>query len=256
MMKFNHKMLSIFFGGLIIIGIIGTVATYNISNDLQVWDAWDESREVAVYTIENVNVRNLIVHADVSDVIILPAEDESIRIEFSGMRASEVLQVNEAVDTLTVDVRCDRGVSFIGFGFRRYEEILTIYMPTSLYENIDVSNDVGDIDISGILATEITVRNDVGDIYLKCDGFGLIDVRSSIGNISLEVANVNRNIQLKNDVGDIEFLVGEEPENVRIMASSTIGSVNSNLADTYFGNAENLVNLITEIGNIDIRLVR
>ena len=248
-MKLNHKTLSIVFGGMIVIGIVGAMVTYRLP--------WESKREIVMYTAKNADIQHLIVRADVSEVVILPIEAEFIRVEASDMHSQDVFRVTEDEATLTLEVKNRRNFKFVGFSpQRRYEQILTIYMPTSHYESIDVRNNVGNIDISGTSATELKVRNDVGDVSLQCTGSGSINVTNNVGNVSLEVANANRNVQLKNNVGNIDFLISKEPENVRIMTSSSIGRVNSNLADTHFGNAENLVTLITDIGDVNIRLIR
>ncbi len=132
-----------------------------------------------------------------------------------------------------------------GTGIRGYEVQWQITAPPDV--DIDVTNDVGDLHISGF-QKNISLKNDVGDAVVIADPAdgepgGMVKVTTGVGSIRAD--NARNGLTATTDVGNIFALAGGAVD-----LRSDVGSVSLKLLPT----TADTVKLATDVGDVRIYL--
>jgi DUF4097 and DUF4098 domain-containing protein YvlB len=98
--------------------------------------------------------------------------------------------------------------SFFNFGFNASCKV-TIVVPDGVeISMIDITSDVGDINISGINATRATIDTNVGDVDLSSMTFKQMNISADVGDIKLSgIEGISDcNVDISTDLGSISFM--------------------------------------------------
>lgn len=281
---FNVKSISVIALILLLVGIIGGVFTFNSGKQTEDWEMEEK-------VINNEEIMNIKVMADNTKVEILPSNDTSTKVEFSGDDSKYHLSTDVEGTTLSIDVEY-RQRKFINLDFFSSLSSLTVYVPEKVYDSLQLESDNGRITAETLQAKDINVKTnngsiiledikssaiigeaDNGRIELKDINSSTIQVKSdngkiilehvegdilgetSNGSITLVTQDLDRQIELETDNGKINIQTEKEPTNVIFDIKVDNGKVRmfgeSNW-DSVIGNGDNLIKLTTNNGGITV----
>ena len=260
----NLKKVSIIAFILILIGVVGSIFTMNSISKSE-----DEIERIEM---DDETYQQIDISTNNASVEILPANDQTTTVEFSGSEEYN-LHANIEGDTLTVDVEERRGFNWFSFDFSFSTPSLKVYLPAKDYENLKVESDNGRILASELQSQDINVETNNGRIefsdinslhtVMETDNgeiilgniAGEISGKTNNGAISLITEDLDRPIDLKTDNGRIEVRTEKEPEDAILDIKTDNGKVTvfgkSNW-DTVIGNGNHVIKLTTDNGSITI----
>lgn len=250
---------------LIAVGVIGAIITFSLGDDTTL--AMERKVDMR-------NKKNIDIQADNARVTVHPAGTAQAEIKFEGLTSGgnepELSAVTEG-ETLTIKIQEER--RFIRLTNLMGSPSLHIYLPEERYESLAVEMDNGAFQAEDLSVTELQVKTDNGSITLdRISGdtanvstsngkinmnhvAGDITGKSNNGAISLDVADLDRHINLETDNGRITVQTENEPTNAVIDARTGNGKItvfgNSDW-DTMIGAGENEIKLRTDNGRITI----
>lgn len=238
--------------------------------------SFDEEIDDVEITVEN------------SRVELLPSDDETTRIVFSGNDDDFTLSAELESGRLNIEVG-DRS-PFFNFDFNR-SYTLQVYLPESGLNSLSVDSDNGAIEANEIEAAKLALEADNGRIILESIDSNTIeietdngrvelkgteadiDVRSSNGRImfsdvsgdltaqanngriELDTETLDFPVHFDTDNGRIEIRTDSEPANARIEARVDNGSIDvygRENEETVFGNGYVLIQLTSNNGSITV----
>ena len=161
------------------------------------------------------------VDLDITDLTVLPSENESCRVEF---RESKQRTHEAFVKDGTLYVRQQKEIRITLFNFGKGPEA-TLYLPKAEYDALTVDNDTGDISVDKAFTFEtIDIETDTGDIELYANATDSISLSTDTGTVimdsvhsaALSVSTETGDIRIKNcdvqgtakieaDTGDLEL---------------------------------------------------
>jgi len=195
------------------------------------------------YTTKTVEISEdfskISVDLDITDLTVLPSENESCRVEF---RESDRRTHEAFVKDGTLYIRQQKEIHFTLFNFGN--PVATLYLPKAEYNALTVDNDTGDISVdkafnfekieietdtgdmelyanatdsislstdtgtvvvNNVHSAELSVSTETGDIYIKnCDIQGTANIEADTGDLELRNLRSSKLI-IETDTGDIEL---------------------------------------------------
>ncbi|CAI6068690.1 hypothetical protein PAECIP112173_02089 [Paenibacillus sp. JJ-100] len=131
---------------------------------------------------------------------------------------------------------------------------LTIGIPETQLNQLQVVTDTGDIYVGPILASEYRVISDTGSIKMDIQD-GVINAETNTGEITASLVHISQNIRAISDTGDIIIQTAEAPQALRTKLSADSGTIKvtlPNYQDGHIGEGGPLVELISDTGNLGI----
>lgn len=260
----NIKRISIIASFFLLIGIVGSVFTFNSVNKAE-----EMTKEKI---INNDEYTNIDIRADNARIDILPAPDDVAKVELSTKDPDYHLSTQVKESTLKVQVEHKQRKLF-NFNIFSFGTRLTVYVPEQLYDLIQVKSDNGKITGNNLQATTMIAETDNGLIELEhidasavqaktANGKIVLDQvegdisgRTSNGKITFVTGDLDRSIDLETDNGKIDIQTGKEPTNAMLDVRVDNGSVkifgDSNW-DTVVGNGDHTIKLRTGNGRITV----
>jgi len=251
---------------LLIIGTAGAIFTYQ---------SFAESEPVMEERTFNEAITDIIVETDNSKIEILPTQDETTKVEFSGDSSKKSRYNFEAVvedGTLNVKVK-GKILQFFNFDFNFKSIVTRVYLPEKTYNSLVAETENGAITAEDITVVEFRGESTNGGIHLKNLDTQSVQLKSENGKMDLiEVAGelraevTNGGINLKTETldhpidfetvnGKIVIQVNKEPKNVEIDAEVVNGSVDIFGKDnrhTVIGQGDKQIRLQTVNGSIKV----
>ncbi|MBQ9321120.1 MAG: DUF4097 family beta strand repeat protein [Eubacterium sp.] len=178
--------------------------------------------ETNTYTVDE-SFRGISITASTEKVFFKPAEDGKYKVvclEEENIK-HEVAVIN---GTLTIDPVDNR--KFIDhFGFYSRTPQITVYLPKSVYSDLRIETDTGDINIpAGFTFDSIAIKGDTsdvtclaaaetgigidittGDISLVSVTAGSIDLKTTTGRISAESVKCEGDVHIRVDTGRVKL---------------------------------------------------
>lgn len=159
------------------------------------------------------------VDLDITDLIILPSENESCRVAF---RESDKRTHEAFVKDGTLYVRQQKEIHFTLFNFGKGPSA-TLYLPKSEYNSLLVENDTGDIsadkaftfkkikietdtgdmEMHANATDSIAISTDTGDVVIDNVHSAALSVSTETGDIRIKNCNVQGTVSVKADTGDL-----------------------------------------------------
>lgn len=257
---------------LIIIGLVGILFT------AKGYFNREEIAGEASFSAEE--IERITIVSDVANIQVLPTTEEKIKVVWEDVligskKKEDLIDFHEDGSELKINIGEKKGfgIRLWGFNFLQNRNI-KIYLPEKEYKMLQIKNDVGkttvssvtvnqliaktnvsSIKIKDVITTELDAKSDVGTLKLE-NVVGELRVRSNVGNISIHLEEVNDAIEAESDVGNIKVYVTEIPTNVSFVGISDLGSVKmfGDKGNYIQENADHIVSLETDVGNIKVQL--
>ena len=211
------------------------------------------------------------------NIILEKSNNDNIKVEVDNSDASVYCQAN------CIYIK-DENDSFFGFGNKNYVKIL---IPGKKINNINLSNESGNVEIYDVSANiislkldhgnicmyngvcnEITLETEAGEIIMnnckvdngifietECGNISLSDVSSLSLNTKTEAGNIqlmnvySKDVISKTELGNINALISDNESNYYIDIDVEVGKINSPLGNT---NGINKIYFSTELGNVNL----
>ncbi|MFD2879841.1 DUF4097 family beta strand repeat-containing protein [Paenibacillus rhizoplanae] len=131
---------------------------------------------------------------------------------------------------------------------------LTVGIPETQLDQLQVVTDTGNIEVGPIMAKEYRAVSDTGSIKLDIEE-GTIHAETDTGEITASLERIRQDIHATSDTGDITIQTAEAPHALRTQFSADSGTVQVTLPgyqDGYIGEGGPLVKLISDTGDLKI----
>ncbi len=139
------------------------------------------------------------VNLDVTDLIILPSENESCHVDF---RESDQRTHEAFVKDGTLYIRQQKEIHFTLFNFEKGPEA-TLYLPKTEYNSLLVNIDTGDISVDKAFTFEkIDIQTDTGDMELYVNSANSISLSTDTGTVVMENTH-SAALSASTETGDI-----------------------------------------------------
>ena len=224
----------------------------------------------------NEAITDIIVETDNSKIEILPAQDETTKVEFTGDTSKKSrynLEADVEDGTLKIKVK-GKILQFFNFDFNFKSVVTRVYLPENTYNSLVAETENGGITVEEITFAELRGESinggillkdlDTQSVQLKSEN-GKIDLTEVEGELQAEVTNgainlktesLDRPIDFETVNGKIMIQVNEEPENLTMDVEVVNGSVDvfgSDNRHTVIGQGDNQIRLQTVNGSIKVR---
>ncbi len=270
----------------LITGIIGLVGMFLLRDELFSFDYNEQMTESTEVEADQIN--EITVQADVADVKFEKSPDQSIHVLLTGRvssRMKEQLDYQVAHENSQLSITLNQSnqswFSFIPFQGIKYLNLI-VQVPDKPFEKLsfhsnvadaalsygnfsamDVTTDVGDIEIENMDTAKATIETNVGDINVE-DGLGSWDISSDVGETSLSLAKWEHDVTIESEIGDVEMEIQQMPKAFQVNLTSDIGDVHtsgiqynqseSNDKDIYLeiGTGGPELEITSDIGDIEV----
>ena len=132
------------------------------------------------------SIEKLSVEADVADVVIIPSEDETIKVEFFERETEKhTAEVKNGTLEIGSDKSAKRIFRLFSFGLKTPK--ISIYLPEGEYRSLVISGTTGDIEIpEGYIFSSVDISSATGDVNCMASSEGEMKIRLTTGNISVK----------------------------------------------------------------------
>ena len=216
-MKTGTKIALIIAVSLIIVGItVFTTAMFTLDFDFSKLNTTEYTTNTYEYTDL---VKNIEVDLETTDITILPASDDEIKVVcFEDEESTHNVFVENNI--LKIDSPDKKWFEYISIGSFEHAKI-SLYIPDGNYSTLTVENSTGDITISDLaFSDKISADCDTGDIYISNVMTDLLDADTTTGHLTIEniAPTVNTETTTSNSV-----IVAINPMDIE--ANATTGSI-------------------------------
>ena len=226
---------------------------------------------------------HVVIEGGRGNVQILPSTSSDIEVIWKGSlfnRGSrdDIVWVEENDSELKINIGKQRrffNISFFDFDFLNRLEV-RVYMPEKQFNSLVVKSEVGNVNVKDVQVDYLTAETDVANMTIESVHTKSMVVETNVGNVMLEniegklhaesdVGNITirnelitNDMTLLSDVGKIELTVPRIPDNITFDADSSIGNVKvfGDRGSYISSEAEHIVSMYTDIGNITVRAQR
>lgn len=279
----NIKRLSIIASLLLLVGVVGSVITYQLVEKPK-WVTQEFDIEDNDFTSIDITMKD-------GHVELIPTQATDAFIEISGHDITDNISVTVKEASLAI-VHKDKKQKFFSVDFVTRPTIVKVHVPQKNYDTLHIQSDNGTIDVKDFNADFITLDSDNGKIKatslksttlrvhannglitLKDTSADSISIDSDNGRTELEevkgklVAKANNGrielrtdslddpIELITDNGRIEIQTANTPTNATIIAQASNGSstiFNEKKSHAVFGSGELPITLSSKNGKITV----
>ncbi|MBE1555391.1 DUF4097 family beta strand repeat-containing protein [Sporosarcina limicola] len=173
----NVKRLSIIALFLLLVGVIGSVLTYNL---IQKPELVTEEIEIKEDSFTNIEIST-----NDARIELIPINEPNTLVEVSGHDSKNNFSASVTESTLTI-VYKDSKKKFFSFDVFPKSPTLKVYVPKKLYDTIRVQSDYGSFSAKDIDASEVNVKANDGAIELRDINAASIITESDNGQIKAE----------------------------------------------------------------------
>ncbi|WP_339250106.1 DUF4097 family beta strand repeat-containing protein [Paenibacillus sp. FSL P2-0136] len=236
---------------LIAAGVIGNVVLYLLGNSP--FNLHELSVEQPVRMDQTTSV---LLQNEIGTIDVVPIQGDEIKATLGGKTTKALmkdykLHITQDRGQTSIKVVQDNRFRF----FDIYTELkLTVGVPATRLDQLQVVTDSGRIDVGPVLAKEYRVVSDSGSIKLEIEE-GIIHAETDTGEITASLERILQDIHATSDTGDITIQTTEAPQALRTQFSADSGTVQVTLPgykDGYIGEGGPLVKLISDTGNLRI----
>ncbi|MBS4174980.1 DUF4097 family beta strand repeat-containing protein [Bacillus sp. FJAT-49736] len=247
---------------LIIIGLIGSIATFAVKNPFQTIHL-HENKTISISDVNKIEVKS-----SSTDVMVIPSKQKDITVKLSGKLSKNLkdhFELNVDKKDGTVEIAIKRKNYFNISLMAISQTKLIIGLPENMYQSISVKTSSGDILTRGLHAEHLGVKSSSGDIRIekgtvdnkmtietssgdintnmqdsKLASFssssgdimlesiaGIVDVNSSSGDIEIHPNDKIKKISVETSSGDVQVQTPQKelPFNINFKGNSGSGTV-------------------------------
>ena len=236
---------------LIVIGAIGNVVLYMLGKSP--FNLGELSTEQSVRMDQTTN---LLIHTETGTVDVVPIKGHEIKAVLEGKTTKQSLEdyrlnITQDQGQTRIEVIQDSKFRF----FDIYTNLkLTIGIPETQLNQLQVMTDTGNIYVDSVLASEYRMISDTGAIKMDIKE-GVIKAETNTGAITASLDHILQDIYAISDTGDIIIQTAEAPQALRTKLSADSGTIKvtlPNYQDGYIGEGGPLVELISDTGDLEI----
>lgn len=174
---------------------------------------------------------NIDIITDTYDITFAPSQDGNCRlVTYGNKKITHTASVEDG--TLKIHINDSRKWFERIFGW--YTSSLTLYLPEAEYGSLSISEDTGDISISGYKFGDVNIKLSTGDVNMQNITCGDFSLELSTGDVTLNNISCN-SLTTTGDTGDIA--VSNLTANGNAYIERSTGKVDVNIA-TVGGNVE------------------
>lgn len=265
--------------------LIGIVGIFTFRDQIFSTDSKASVAEEQVIDVSDIDQIN--VEADVADIKIEKSSDDDIHVLLGG-KVSEKrkdnidFRVEEDDGELNIDLEGEKLISISFLPLQDWGSIeLTILIPEKQFDKLDLLNDVGGITVNYGDFNTVNVESDVGDVKLQevisksafvtssvgdisiRQAQGEWDIKSDVGEVDLHLKELEQDITIVSDVGDIEVEVANKTSDYTLDLNSDIGDVEvvgfdlnrDGGKEVYLqsGSGKPLLKVSSDVGDVEVR---
>ncbi|MFC6649453.1 DUF4097 family beta strand repeat-containing protein [Paenibacillus rhizoplanae] len=236
---------------LITVGVIGNVVLYLLGNSP--FNLVELSVE---QPIQMDKTTKLLIHTETGTIDVIPVQGDEIKATLGGKTTKSLqkdyrLNITQDQGQTSIEVVQDGRLRF----FDIYTDLkLTVGIPETQLDQLQVVTDTGNIEVGPIMAKEYRAVSDTGSIKLDIEE-GTIHAETDTGEITASLERIRQDIHATSDTGDITIQTAEAPHALRTQFSADSGTVQVTLPgyqDGYIGEGGPLVKLISDTGDLKI----
>ncbi len=174
---------------------------------------------------------NIDIITDTYDITFAPSQDGNCRlVTYGNKKITHTASVEDG--TLKIHINDSRKWFERIFGW--YTSSLTLYLPEAEYSSLSISEDTGDISISGYKFDNVNIDLSTGDVNMQNITCGDFSLELSTGDVTLNNISCN-SLTTTGDTGDIS--VSNLTANGNAYIERSTGNIDVNIA-TVGGNVE------------------
>ncbi len=148
---------------------------------------------------------NIRVDSDVSDIVFKHSSDGRCIVECHENRDS-IHSVTVKDNTLTIN-NAETYPWYIWLSISFDSPKVTIYLPDTGYGELDVESDTGDVTVpGGFIFDNIDISTDTSDVDLSASTTGNIHVESDTGDVELSNVECGKDIRIDVDTSDVDLI--------------------------------------------------
>lgn len=252
--------------------VMGCSFTVDTKNGIKIGgDGFGKGKKYEVdekKTIDEVgSINSINIDSEVADITFIPEDREDIEVVFEGyIRTSDEGNIHELeVDNNngTVRIRTGRKEKSIVSVNSGCSFTLDVKVPEGIIKDLEIEVNVGEVKVSDIQLDELKVDSDVGDIKVENVSSAWVDVSSDVGDLNISLNEVQGDITLDSDTGDVKITIPENSD-VMIDAYTNVGSIKSFIPgkedrgvtgdklEKSLGDGTHKLKLSTDVGSIHI----
>ncbi|MDM5155819.1 DUF4097 family beta strand repeat-containing protein [Bacillus sp. DX1.1] len=206
----------------IIVGVIGISQTY--AKTVEEAEKGDTEK-----VIKNKAIKKLEIDVDAGDVMIQKGNNSSFYVKQSGRVAKQKVSIDEEGDTLKVQGKIKKGVSFdfsfLSFGFKTPK--VTVIVPERSYQEIKASSSAGDIRVIDVKSDRVNASTLGGDVEVERVTASEVEGSSKAGEVNMK--KVSGKVVAETTGGDVDVIDHDPKYDVK--ASTTAGDVDIRLLE-------------------------
>lgn len=175
------------------------------------------------------------VKTDVFSIYVDESPDQEIHMEIKNADLNDLeknfnIAITQSSDKLDIEIKGKHKVNLDALNLNKlFGTDLHLKLPTQDYKEISLKSDVGTISYSKIATDELEVTNSVGQIIMQDIEAGKTKIKNEVGPIKINANQMNNDIDVATELGNIEILLNEAPQNMKLNLSTELGRVDSNL---------------------------
>ena len=250
---------AIYLSGLVVI-TVGCIL-WRVGSDAFGWFySGDETEQGTEVSLEGTQVLDAFseirVESDVMDVTIQKGTDYSLSYRTAG-KNKPAYSVKDGV--LSVTQKQQKKHWNLGMVSNK-SAAMTITVPEDVaLKDVDITSNVGDVDINGIVTERFECELDVGDMTAKNAELGESTIDADVGDVKLDKVKA-KNLDVTADVGDIEAALVGESDAYDISFDCGVGEATLNGENVkkntqiHAADAEGKIELSADVGDIDVSI--
>ena len=143
------------------------------------------------------------------------------------------------------------------FNIKDIHAEVTVTLPEGYaFENVDIQENLGDIDIRDLTADKLTVADDLGDIDIKDCLIGDIDIAADLGDVDIDGCVFSK-LYIEEDLGDVTVSTPQDLSGAALDLETDLGTVKIDGEDqgkrhTRSGNGEIKITVQNDMGDITL----
>lgn len=205
---------------LLLTGFMGYVIFTNGSH-LGFFDWNRETKVIYDESFDSNDISKMVITSELGDIDIKQSNDDKIRVVANGYDEKLFKLTNEG-NTITVSSTTSYHKTKVFNPFGNYRNIgidIDIYLPSGYLETLDISSNLGDVEIETLTNIDLKVKCDMGDIKAESIS-GKFDLNTDMGNVKIEQININADSSAMTSMGDVEI---EHTNDIKINYSTSMG---------------------------------
>lgn len=210
---------------LLLIGMITFVAFFSLGT--LVWFVHDQSNlpeERVEKTFHNKGIQDISISGNRADIKIVQGKE--LKLKYKGQRPinfsehNHILKISEdKKDEIAPNIN----------PYKRTKQQLVVEVPKRKLNDINISTDIGAVDLDGVQASTATIWNNISDVHIKDSELNNVDMKSESSKLTFENSTLKKgNFKIKTGAihGDHSlakesiFILGSGPINFSQMANA------------------------------------